>query len=388
MESQTVKTSLRILVAHNVPRARTGGMSRLMGFIHDYITREGHAVDLFCAEQVPKKWSGRITRLTFPVLVRRHAIQAARAGRPYDIINIHEPSGAAISTFRKAAHAPAVVVTSYGVERRAWELSLEEKRFRRGGPSLKTRLVYPPTILWQSGWSLRNADHILCSNSEDGDYLVRNFGIARQKITRMFSGADPAYAAQVNGRDYASADRLLFAGSWIQRKGIDDLVPAFIALAARYPKLTLTILAADLNEHEVTAAFPEAIRARVFCVSTRSEADNIGAYRAADIYVLPSLFEGTPLTLIEAMMSGMPIVTTATCGMKDVIRNGENGLLVPVHSPEGIISAVERLLDDSQLRRRLGQAAQREALEKYSWDRVAEPILDVYQHLRNRNGSS
>jgi glycosyltransferase involved in cell wall biosynthesis len=84
------------------------------------------------------------------------------------------------------------------------------------------------------------------------------------------------------------------------------------------------------------------------------------------------------------MMSGMPIVTTATCGMKDVIRDAENGILVPTHSPHAIVAAVERLLGDVDYRARLGRAAQAEALDKYVWERVARPICAVYEQLADR----
>jgi len=379
----------RILVAHNVPSAHPGGMGRLMGFIHDYMIRKGHSIEFFCADDIPARLQGRATRFTFPILARQRAIDAARAGNPYDLINIHEPSAAAISTSKKAAGNPVVVVTSYGIERRGWELMLEERRLGRGGPSLKTRLIYPPTSLWQSRWGLQRANHILCSNSEDCDYLVRWLGISPAKITRMFSGADPTYATSVKRRNYSSANRLLFAGTWIKRKGIEDLVPAFTALASRRSDLTLTVLGAGVAETVVRSAFPEEIRSRVSCISTNNELENVAIYAASDIYVLPSLFEGTPLTLVEAMMSGIPVVTTAVCGMKDLIEHDGNGLLVPIRSPERIASAIERLLGDAQLRARLGQAAQQEALEKYSWERVAEPLLDVYERLCSRqNGHS
>lgn len=115
-----------------------------------------------------------------------------------------------------------------------------------------------------------------------------------------------------------------------------------------------------------------------------TEAETAAAFADADIYLLPSLFEGTPLTLIEAMMSGMPIVTTNVCGMKDVIRNGENGLLIPIRSPDAIVSAVKRLVADQAYRARLGHAAQAEALEKYTWPRVAAPVRDVYERLCKR----
>jgi len=106
-----MKRPLRILVAHNVFRERTGGMSRLMGFVHDQLVLAGHSVDYFCSEDFPPALGGRFARFTFPVLLLRHAMAAARAGRPFDLINVHEPSGAPISLLKGAAGRPRVVVT-------------------------------------------------------------------------------------------------------------------------------------------------------------------------------------------------------------------------------------------------------------------------------------
>lgn len=378
---------LRILVAHNVPRARNGGMSRIMGFIHDRLADAGHEVDYFCAEDVPAALNGRLTRFTFPLLLRRVVVAAAQARKPYDLVNVHEPVSAAVSTWKAAAGNPVVVVTSHGLERRAWELALEELRLGRQGPGLKSRLVYPLTSLWQSTFGLRRADHLFCLNAEDRDYLMRWLNRPAEDVTRIFPAAEPAYASAAEGRDYGRADQLLFAGTWRKNKGIEDLVPAFAALAARRPGLTLTVLGSGVPEAEVSAAFPAEVRPRVRCLRTSSEAENAAAYAAADVFLLPSLFEGTPLTLIEAMMSGLPIVTTATCGMKDVIRHGANGLLVPIRSPEAVVAALEQLLADAAGRARLGRAARVEALEQYTWDRVAEPVREVYERLCQGRGA-
>ena len=131
----------------------------------------------------------------------------------------------------------------------------------------------------------------------------------------------------------------------------------------------------------VRSAFDEQVRDRVHHLQADSEDQTAAAFAGADIFLLPSLFEGTPLTLMEAMMSGLPIVTTDTCGMKDVIRDGQNGILVPTRSPNAIVSAVDALLADPGLRERLGRAAREEALEHYTWDAVADPVLRVYERL-------
>ena len=101
----------------------------------------------------------------------------------------------------------------------------------------------------------------------------------------------------------------------------------------------------------------------------------------AAAYVLPSVFEGTPLTLMETMATGLPPVTTSVCGMNDVIRDGENGLLVPPRSPVALADAVTRLLADRGLRERLGRQAHADVAADYTWDKVAGPVRAVYRRI-------
>ena len=357
-------------------------MSRLMTFIHERLAESaGHLVDYFCEEDLPARWSGKLSRFSFPLLVLHQARLAAVRGEAYDVINVHEPSSAAIALLKGRAGNPAVVVTSYGIERRAWQLAHEELCLGREGPSWKTRLVYPPTSLWQSGLGLRLADHVICSNEEDKDYLINRLHMPQHRITRMHSAAGAIFDEAARGRSYGRCAHLLFAATWRKNKGIEDLVPAFKSLAEHHPQLNLIVLGGGVPEETILKMFPEPVRCRVSCVQAGTEAETAVWFARADLFVLPSLFEGTPLTLIEAMMSGLPVITTRTCGMKDVIRDGENGLLVPVRSPQAIVSAVERLIADEAYRAKLGRAAQSEALEKYTWQRVAAPVQEIYERL-------
>ena len=373
---------MRILVAHQVPRARTGGMSRLMGFIHDRVEAAGHQIDYLCADDVPPAWTswyGR--RIAFPMAVRSKAIDADRAGRPYDIVNVHEPCAAPVLIGRRVSSS-SVVITSHGLERRAWELAKEEGLLGRHGPGWRTRLTYPPSALWLGDMALRRADHVFCLNDEDRDVLIQDFGRSAQTITRVMPGADQVYAHAAEARDYSQATRILFAATWRKNKGIEDLVPAFIELATRYPQLVLSVVGAGVPTTVVHAQFPESLRPRVVCNTPADDGAMATAFARADLFVLPSLFEGTPLTLMQAMMSGLPIVTTSTCGMKDVIEDGKTGLLVPIRSAEAVVAAVERLVRSSTLRRELGTAARKTALGQYTWDNAALPVLRAYEALR------
>ena len=372
---------MRILVAHQVPRARTGGMSRLMGYIHDRIEAAGHEIDYLCADDVPSTWEGWYgRRVAFPMAVRSKAIEADRSGRPYDIVNVHEPSAAPVLIGRRAS-SPAVVVTSHGLERRAWELAKTEGLLGREGPGWRTRLTYPPSALWPGDIALRRADHVFCLNDEDRNALVQDFGRSLQTITRIVPGADEMYARVTEERDYSQATRILFAATWRKNKGVEDLVPAFVALAQRHPHLILSVVGAGLPATAVRSRFPESVRARIVCDTPDDDHDMATIFARADLFLLPSLFEGTPLTLMQALMSGLPIVTTSTCGMKDVISNEKTGLLIPIREPHAVVTAVERLLSSPSLRRELGTAARRAALQQYTWDQAAAPVLHAYEAL-------
>ena len=91
-----------------------------MGFIHDRLESRGSQVDYYSADDVPARWRTSIgRRFAFPFLVREAAVNAARRGAPYDIVNVHEPHALPLTFRRARAGSPAVVVTSHGLERRA-----------------------------------------------------------------------------------------------------------------------------------------------------------------------------------------------------------------------------------------------------------------------------
>lgn len=373
---------LRILVAQNVPHTLRGGMTRILGFIHDRVVADGHVVEYFTAGDVPPAWTGRRARLAFPWLVYAHARRAALAGRPYDLINVHEPSAWAITRCRGRIGNPVIAVTSHGLEERSWQTLLEDARRGRQPVSMKTRLLFPATVVQPSRFALRRADHVFCLNEDDRQYLLARYAHAADRITRMFPGADPAYLAAYDRRAYnGSAPHLLWFGTWLVRKGTPDIVEAFTALADRRPGLTLTVMGAGFPADVVLRAFPEHLRPRIDYVPYASglgSAEYATHMLRASAYVLPSVFEGTPLTLMETMATGLPPIATAVCGMKDVVRDGQNGLLVPPRDPAALVRAIDAVLGDPALRERLGRQAHADVATRYTWDRVSEPVRAVY----------
>jgi glycosyltransferase involved in cell wall biosynthesis len=101
-------------------------------------------------------------------------------------------------------------------------------------------------------------------------------------------------------------------------------------------------------------------------------------YARAAVVACPSRREGFGVTCLEAMAYGKPVVASAVGGLRDLVVDGETGLLVPPRDPAALRAALERLLGDRELRLRLGAAARERARERFSWDRVVDATLQAY----------
>jgi len=101
---------------------------------------------------------------------------------------------------------------------------------------------------------------------------------------------------------------------------------------------------------------------------------------ASDVFVLPSLSEGLPNVILEAMASGLPIVASKVGGLPEMIKNGENGFLVEPKSPEQIAKKVLLLLGDNELKEKISKN-NKEKAKDYSWESIVIKLEKVYQSL-------
>jgi glycosyltransferase involved in cell wall biosynthesis len=166
------------------------------------------------------------------------------------------------------------------------------------------------------------------------------------------------------------------------QKGLDVLLRAakvvegarFVIAGAGAERARLESQAAALGVHE-----------RVQFLGHRADVPALLA--AADAFVLPSLFEGTPLALLEAMAAGKPIVTSAIPGTDEIVTDGETGLLVRAGNSDALADALRRIVAEPELRARLGAAARRRAETEHSAVASTRRIAVVYDEvLRERGG--
>jgi glycosyltransferase involved in cell wall biosynthesis len=177
---------------------------------------------------------------------------------------------------------------------------------------------------------------------------------------------------------------VLFAGRLIRSKGIVEFAEAARLLRSKYPASRFVVCGNIVGDHP--AAVSEAdMRAWVEegVIEWWGHRNDMPSVLArASIVVLPSHYgEGLPRALLEAAAAARPIVTTDTEGCREIGRNGVNALLVPVCDAEALAEAILRLLNDPELRARLGREGRRIVMEEFSLEIVIRKTLDLYDQM-------
>lgn len=202
------------------------------------------------------------------------------------------------------------------------------------------------------------------------------YGLPEKKVPVIYNGVDLTRCIPKEDYTTGTPVKLLHVGRFDLPKNHAGLLRSFASLRAIYPQVHLTMVGdGALREEMETLAGELEIRDGV---SFAGMQDNVYPYlHDADIFLLPSSYEGIPMTIIEAMGTGVPIVATAVGGVPDLVKNGETGLLVSCDT-EAVTAACARLIENEALRRKLGQAARADSV-RFSADYMAQAYGRVYQ---------
>ena len=289
----------------------------------------------------------------------------------YDVIHCHTPVGAMLT--RLAArdarrHGTKVFYTAHGFH------------FYRGAPAVNWLMYYPAERLLA-----HDTDVLITINKEDYQLAqgfragkvcyVPGVGIDLEK----FPGADAARRdcrSRITEEFGIPRDAviLLSVGEVNRNKNHQAVIKALERLQNRDIYYVICGRGPLRAAHEALAA-QLGVKAQVILTGYRNDAADL--YRSADVFVFPSLREGLPVAVMEAMASGLPVICSPIRGNTDLIENGIDGLLVEAE-PEKLAAAIERLCADAQLRHRLGMAAQ-EKSRRFDLNSVKEELRRLYE---------
>ena len=183
-----------------------------------------------------------------------------------------------------------------------------------------------------------------------------------------------------------TAPKILYHGRVDRRKGALDLLEAFAELVKETsvkPRLIYSGIGPDFDAVKERAAelnLSETVEMRGYV-----DYENVPeVYRACDVFASPTYAEGFSNTILEAMASGLPIVSTRAVGVVDCLRNGENGLLVEIGNVAAIKNALREILENENLRKTLAANALDECRRVYSWSQIGRQIIEIYERVKTQ----
>jgi glycosyltransferase involved in cell wall biosynthesis len=345
---------IHIFQAHLSPE---GGMGRVSHHWLEAFRRSGFETLSLDASNVPRP----LHQSFFDLAARKLVKPQLKSG---DLLLVHEPLA---GTFLNMG--VPLILFSHGVEKRvaAVERQYGLKRF-----DLKSLVTWP--LWWRRYWARRRgflaADLALVLNREDYAFALSHYGRNAENTFLFSNGVTAAESIPSRG----DGRQILFIGTWLERKGITLLRAAYQHFRASNAGIKWCFAGTGADEKMVRGYLGAQGDASVKVVPHFKSADEVTIFEKTDIFVLPSYAEGQPLALLQAMEYGRCCITTNSSGQKDVIIDGENGLLFEVGDKDGFIKKIEAAAGSAKLLDVLGKRAQASMANK-RWPEVADEVV-------------
>lgn len=318
---------------------------------------------------------------TMPLARSANPARNLRAGRAlyaffrretFDIVHVHTPVAAFVGRLAAArAGVPRIVYTAHGFY------------FHENMPFLRRQAHIG------AEWFAGRFTHTLMTQSEEDAATARRLGLCRTgDVLAIGNGSDPEIFRPADNPEARAATRaaigtsddrtvILMAGRLVAEKGYNELVAAMRDVDAELWAVGARLSsdhAAGINDTIREIEEDPDLRARIRFLGYRDDMPDL--LRAADIFTLPSHREGMPRSIIEAMLTGLPVVATDVRGSREEVIDGETGLLLPVRDAPALARALQALVRDPARRAAFGAAGLVRARELYDERRVIDRQLD------------
>lgn len=396
---------MRILIVSNTyPPADISGVGSLVHEMAHRLGGEGHHVRVLTrrapAEDPFAVSIGGRGKLGFVLFCGLRYLLLLLRER-YELIHVHENDGAFVvalwrlmKIFRLPPGRAKLVATlqvSYDRERAMVRPVLADGQEVSRPSSQEHQFVFKSRFQSLLGrFIARSADAVVAPSRVTLGELERDYGVkGRREVIyngiAVDSGLGAALSAAAASRP-AERERptVLYVGRLRTRKAVAVLLMAFKTVKEKLPSARLVIVGdgeqlgmlARLREHlgldgEHAVVFAGKVDRQRLAVY----------YQAADVYCLPSLYEGFPLAILEAMAAGLPVVATRVSGNPEAVVDEETGLLVDPERAGDLADALLSLLEDLPRAREMGERARRRLLEHFTIDRIAERYRSMWQDL-------
>lgn len=227
----------------------------------------------------------------------------------------------------------------------------------------------------------KNSDKVVVVSEDTKQVLIKNYGVFPSKIEVIPNGVDFKKFKKNKGiKKFKNS--LLFVGRLDKRKGIDFLVKTIPFIKKEIPDIKLFVI----GDGKIRKKLEKFVRNN----DIESNIKFLGFipdlylpkwYSICQLTIVPSIFEGFGLTVIESLACGTPVIATNVDGIRDIIKNNKNGILVKYNNKKELTAQVVRLLNNSSLRKEFSIKGLKSIKEKFNWDKIALKTLEIYKNV-------
>lgn len=237
---------------------------------------------------------------------------------------------------------------------------------------------------------LENSDLII-SVSKWAISDMGHYGIPASKMVCIHNGISPSEYKPSNERSQRfrkkhgfskDAKIMLFVGRIIRQKGVEYVLEAMPSILKSAPQARLVIVGRGNRLEKLQArASSLHLEGKVRFEGFLSEEELKDALCACDAFVLPSLWEVLPVSILEAMACGKPIVASEVGGNAELVREGYNGYLVPKRNSKLLSEKLVKVLSNDKLAQRMGENSRKRAVKEFNWELIADKTIAAYKKL-------
>jgi glycosyltransferase involved in cell wall biosynthesis len=247
-------------------------------------------------------------------------------------------------------------------------------------------MLYIKTI---GKWTLKSADKIICYTEMEKDKLANMLKIDSEKISVIPNGVDtdlfhpnPDIEKHSN---QSNAITILWVGRFVRGKGVKYMIQAAKILIKEVPDLKILLVGDGPLKGEIEGLIEKFdLKKNVIIKENISNENMPEVYQKSDICVLPSLNEGVPKTLLEAMACGKPVVISEFPHLADMTKNA--GLMFPKGDVHALVDNIIRLIRDKELAKELGNSGRKKIVEEHSWENTVLKTIEFYEEVVGHKG--
>jgi glycosyltransferase involved in cell wall biosynthesis len=363
------------MMTSEIPQMSQGGVGHYVWELSRMLKQTGHEVTILTRGSWKSPERTVVQGITvykipyiplYPFHAELHGVFAGRflrlLAKRFDIVHMHLPL-----VSRAKTSIPVVVTVHSLPEIHSAALS-----------SAKVRL-FSPFLLWTER-SVVNAADIVTTVSEFVADEVRKHLFAegmQGKIAVIGSGVDHDFFRPA--QDSASDPYVLYVGRLSPEKGVEDIIRSAGYVHSQYSDVRFILIGSGpLEQHIRKMATRDGIGGSFTFIRRADKASLRWYYSNARLFLLPSYYEGLPLSLLEAMSCGAPVVATEVGGTGEVVRQGENGYLVRPGDPQALAQAMMHLISNPRLGKEFGRNGRRRIIESFNWEKVLERLIACY----------